>query len=446
MSEPNVNDLLKRLQAKTGVSYQHVEGIARDDEPATAATQTIDPDDKEAERQRWLLEQQPRESTPPPPSGYESHVPEKQSLINDVRSDDNDHSGDDEDDPFGGAGSATDHPPAVSTGGIDSDDFGAPTSASNDTDAPTAPGSTAKRVLNQVEQVRKEWEGDEDPADDGGELYPDQHLAFPPEGNSRAGGGDEGGSPRGEALKAKAAPLLEKVKDWVRRNPRPVVIVAVGLVLVLVMMLLTEPGDPSAEQNETFAPPPPSSEPVPGEGGNGEPVQLLPYKVSGRCGPGETDPSLVFTAKPQEAWVCPRAHNSDGAILNIYFKKNVIVTGIDVMPGFNYVAPNGKDHWNEHRVVTAILWRIGGHKFPHPIDPNRAGSHININPPKGISTASMSLTVVSTERPNAADAGIDPETGSGGSLPPLLGGPSDNSDVDKTFAISNIVIWGYEQD
>lgn len=441
MSEPSVNDLLKRLQAKTGVSYQHVEGIDRDAEPASTATQTIDPADEEAERQRWLLEQQPRESAPPPPRGYESRVPEREPLITDVSRDGEDHGGvDDGTDPFGDAGGATDHPPAASVEGIDYDDLGAPTAVSNDGGAPSAPGSTAKRVLEQVEQA--EWMQENAPDDDG-ELYPDQHQEFPPEVSSR-NGGDDDGSPRGEALKAKAAPLLERVKEWVRRNPRPVIIAAFGLVIALVIALLTDPGDPSAEQNETFAPPPPSSEPVSGEGGNGEPVQLLPYKVSGRCGPGETDPSLVFTAKPQEAWVCPRAHNADGAILNIFFRKNVIVTRIDVVPGFNYVAPNGKDHWNEHRVVTEILWRIGGHKFPHPIDPTRAGSQISINPPKGISTASMSMTVVSTARPDAADAGIDPES-SGGILPPLIG-PGDNTDVDKTFAISNLVIWGYEQD
>lgn len=235
--------------------------------------------------------------------------------------------------------------------------------------------------------------------------------------------------------------LLTKPVDFFKRSPklgRTAAVGAVGLVVAIGAGVMF--GGSTASETPV-ATPPSVVEEAPGmETPGAEPVTLLPKAVSASCPPGSTSPSMAFTNRPENAWVCTRAHGIDGAVMNVIFPKTVVVKSITVMPGWNYVAPNGRDHWNEHRLVTKILWRIGGQQFEQNITPTRSGSTLTL-PGNGIATTVMSLTILTTERPDA----ISPEAGGeGGLLAPGGDTGPENTEVDESTAIGSVTIMGTE--
>lgn len=146
--------------------------------------------------------------------------------------------------------------------------------------------------------------------------------------------------------------------------------------------------------------------------------------------PGSSDPSLAFGTDKTQAWICTRLYNMDNSILTITFSQPVVVSSIMVMPGFNYVEPNGEDHWNQHRLVTLIKWRIGGTELIQDIMPNRAGAVLQV---PNLATQVITATIMNTEPP--------PNVGGSGPLPGIFGGP-DAHKVDGSMAISRIEITG----
>lgn len=157
---------------------------------------------------------------------------------------------------------------------------------------------------------------------------------------------------------------------------------------------------------------------------------LLPQSVTAQCPPGSSDPSLAFGTDQSQAWICTRLYNIDNSILTITFNQPVVVSSIMVMPGFNYVEPNGEDHWNQHRLVTQIKWRLGGTELIQDIMPTRAGAVLQV---PNLATQVITATIMATEPPPAA-AGSGP-------LPGIFGGP-DAQKVDGSMAISRIEITG----
>lgn len=157
---------------------------------------------------------------------------------------------------------------------------------------------------------------------------------------------------------------------------------------------------------------------------------LLPQSVTASCPPGSSDPSLAFGTDKTQAWICTRLYNMDNSILTITFSQPVVVSSIMVMPGFNYVEPNGEDHWNQHRLVTLIKWRIGGTELIQDIMPNRAGAVLQV---PNLATQVITATIMNTEPP--------PNVGGSGPLPGIFGGP-DAQKVDGSMAISRIEITG----
>ena len=235
--------------------------------------------------------------------------------------------------------------------------------------------------------------------------------------------------------------LLSKPLDFFKKNPkmgRTAAVGAAGLVVAIGAGVMF--GGSTASENPV-TPPPSVVEEAPGlEPPGAEVTTLLPKAVSASCPPGSTSPSMAFTNRPENAWKCIRAHGIDGAVMNITFPKTGVIKSITVMPGWNYVAPNGRDHWNEHRLVTKILWRIGGQQFEQNITPTRSGSTLTL-PGNGIATTVMSLTILTTERPDA----INTESGEGGGfvVPGGDTGP-ENTEVDESTAIGSITIMGSE--
>lgn len=248
---------------------------------------------------------------------------------------------------------------------------------------------------------------------------------------------DDGVRPKKSFLAGLPNPL--KVFEKNPKLVRPAAIGAVGIAVATVAAFMF---GGSTASNPPAAPPAVVVDTPPGEDVGPQVVTLLPKAVSASCPPGSTSPSMAFTAKPENAWVCQRAHGIDGAVMNIIFANTVTVKAITVMPGWNYVAPNGRDHWNEHRLTTKILWRLGGNQYEQVINPSRSGSTLTL-PGNGVATTVMSLTILETTTPDAVSVDTGPG-GDGGLLSPGGDLGPQNADVDKSTAIGSVTITGVE--
>lgn len=161
---------------------------------------------------------------------------------------------------------------------------------------------------------------------------------------------------------------------------------------------------------------------------------LIPATVSASCG-NDSDAVGPFTGDRTRAWVCQRLNGLDLNVLNIQFSGPVVINSICVVPGFNYVAPDGRDEWARHRLVTAVTWRMGGASYDQQLTPTRTGVCQEF---PSVITQEMSMTTTASTRPP-----LDENQNSG-----QFGGSGgdDPAKIDETTAISEIVITGHPVD
>lgn len=244
---------------------------------------------------------------------------------------------------------------------------------------------------------------------------------------------------------ALVASMLDKPKAVFAQHPtwkRPALFGAVGLAVAMVIAVMFG-GSPATETPKTAPAPPPVAQETAEQAPDKQVTTLMPKAVSASCPAGSTRAQLAFSSRPEDAWRCFRAHGIDGAILNIKFANNMLVKSVTLMPGWNYVEPNGTDHWNESRLVTRILWRLGGKQFVQNINPTRAGSTFTF-PGQGVVTQDMSLTVQASVPPESVKSD-EPVNGTGILPPPPAGGDAhtpDKDEVNKWIALSKITITG----
>lgn len=316
--------------------------------------------------------------------------------------------------------------------------------------APPAAGGSAPAVDDdddgtpkwhspEVERLRQELEAER--AAKAATSVPDlgDPLAAPPAATYAEDEGDDDDYVRPKKSFLEGLPNPLKVFEKNPKLVRPAAIGAVGVVVAVGAAVIF---GGSTASDTPAAPPPVVVEEPPGEDIGTQVTTLLPKEVSASCPPGSTSAAMAFTSKPENAWVCIRAHGIDGAVMNMIFGTTVKVKTITVMPGWNYVAPNGRDHWNEHRLTTKILWRIGGQQFEQVINPSRSGSTLTL-PGDGVSTKVMSLTIQETTTPDAVNVNTGPGN-EGGLLAPGGDLGPQNSDVDKSTAIGSVIINGTE--
>lgn len=259
---------------------------------------------------------------------------------------------------------------------------------------------------------------------------------------------DDGGGIRTRSGKSGVlTSLLEKPKQIFEQHPdwkRPALFGAGALAVALVIVFAFG-GSPASDTPS--APTPPAAQEEAEKAPDAGVVQIMPKTVSGSCPAGSTRTALAFSSRKEDAWRCLRAHNMNGQIINLTFADSVCVKSVTLMPGWNWVEPNGTDHWNESRLVSRILWRAGGKQFVQNLNPTRAGATFTF-PGKCVVTKEMSLTIQATVLPSAVVQGESPNGGDGVLPPPLTGseaaaGP-DESEVDKWVALQGIVVMGTE--
>ncbi|CPW72773.1 F5/8 type C domain-containing protein [Mycobacteroides abscessus subsp. bolletii] len=246
---------------------------------------------------------------------------------------------------------------------------------------------------------------------------------------------DEPEPETGPSLKSRLGEALSDQWRQLRVDPKAAAkkigigLAAVLLITVIVMSFMGGGRGKPPVPADVAAPPPQVENTTPPV----KEVTLVPATVSTSCG-NDSDAVAPFANDKTRAWVCNRINGIDLNVLNITFNKPVVITAITIVPGFNYLAPDGRDEWSRHRVVTDVSWRMGGGLYPQEhILPTRTGVTQKF---PDVRTLVMSMTITGSARP---PVGKSPSKGS-------VTGADDAQDpkkVDETTAVSKIVITGY---
>lgn len=211
--------------------------------------------------------------------------------------------------------------------------------------------------------------------------------------------------------------------------------VGVGALLLVIVVVLSFMGGGRGKPPEAAdkVSPPPAA--IDNTEENKADQTLVPATVSASCG-NDSDAVAPFVEDKTRAWVCKRINGLDLNVLNITFDKPVVITSITIVPGFNYTAPDGRDEWSRHRLVTSVSWRMGGKVYPQNIAPTRTGVTEKF---PSVITQEMSMTITASTRPQI---GKDSTSGSIGGQ----GKATDPKVIDETTAVSKIVITGHPVD
>ena len=215
-------------------------------------------------------------------------------------------------------------------------------------------------------------------------------------------------------------------------------IAAVGILLAMTIgYSMTHGGrgepPPSAEPAGQVAAPPTAVDNTPTPQTD---APLVPATVSASCG-NDSDAVAPFSGDRTRAWVCQRLNGLDLNVLNIQFSGPVVIKSVCVVPGFNYVAPDGRDEWARHRLVTAVAWRMGGKVYEQLLTPTRTGVCQEF---PSVITQEMSMTITGSMRPTAE---ADPTAGPTAEADDA---EIDTAVIDEATAISEIVITGHPVD
>lgn len=235
---------------------------------------------------------------------------------------------------------------------------------------------------------------------------------------------------------------MQRLRAWLDRTladkHKKIRLIAVGAAVIVTVVVLAVVslsggrGKPPEPLGTTVLPPAQVDNPEPARTDG----PLIPSTVSASCG-NDSDPVAPFSSEKTRAWLCKRVNGLDLNVLNITFDKPMVITSITIVPGFNYVAPDGRDEWARHRLVTGVTWRMGGAVYPQEITPTRTGVTKQF---PSVITQEMSMTVTGSTRPPLGGGGLK-----GGGIAGA-GDADDPSKIDEHTAVSSITITGYPVD
>ncbi len=168
-----------------------------------------------------------------------------------------------------------------------------------------------------------------------------------------AGAGTDGASEPVDATGAPYASLPERSRQLPDRGVLRVLAAIVGAVVLLggIAWWSASPAEPP-EQREATRPAMPTGQARPVDASPPGAVEEIPLPVTAGSGcPNQTDPKLATSTDPDSAWVCPTDGVPFGQKLSLTLPKPYVLTGICFWPGFNGVAPDGRQAWFRHRLI-----------------------------------------------------------------------------------------------
>jgi hypothetical protein len=215
----------------------------------------------------------------------------------------------------------------------------------------------------------------------------DTHLQDAPAGPMKPGLLSRGVRAGGRAAAAGGRAFNNRVP---RENRLRVAILTLAAVVVLLIALafvnfVTTDVNPQPTHTTPAAAPPPTQAPL-----NREQI-LTGVKAADICpkDANYSDANHAFDGDFNTAWVCTRAKNEDGQQLQVDFGRQVTLTQIRIIGGFDATAPDGTDQWSKHRIVTKlqIYFPRELHRDPVTIDTGgtRDWRFVALNPPATVS-------------------------------------------------------------
>lgn len=226
---------------------------------------------------------------------------------------------------------------------------------------------------------------------------------------------------------------VEKLLQWVLEdesgNRKWIVAGATTIVVILLIfvgILVTSRGggdDPA-----------PAPEPTQESSAPQEPQQqaaelpgvIQPINVTARCANEDTNPTSMFDPNKSVAWICQRALGVDGVVAEIDFGKDVTISQVSLVPGFDYLSNTGTNEWTNYRTVTRVAWQFdeaGKETVIQDIVPAQ-GSEATKSLEQPYTTRKIYMKILSTEKSDPAAPDAEP------------GSPQD------AFAVSSVTVTG----
>ncbi|MBE5477721.1 hypothetical protein E3G68_005054 [Mycobacteroides abscessus] len=230
-----------------------------------------------------------------------------------------------------------------------------------------------------------------------------------------------------------------KNQNW--KSPRTLGVTAASVIAAAVVgqWMLQGSGDqtPTAKlttpaTSHTAAPAAPAA---PADG----PVQIS--TATARCPAPSSDPMNALRVESTQPWICVRAWQIDGQILEVTFDKAYVISAVSTMPGADS-EEGGQDQWAKFRTVRLLNWSfndVARTNCDQDTRNERKTSTLEINaancyhqgPWQPVVASSVTITIRHTDQPSNPN-----------SLGTPTGDPSANADY-TAFAVSHLEIIGH---
>jgi hypothetical protein len=145
-----------------------------------------------------------------------------------------------------------------------------------------------------------------------------------------------------------------KDRNW--KSPKTLGVAAAAIVAVTAAGLwATSAGRSETQPTAQPAAPTATADPAP----RGAPADAaIPVtEASARCPAPSSDPMNALRPTSTEAWICVRAWQVDGQILDLTLDGPYVITAVRIMPGVN-TEVDGQDQWLKYRTVRWVGWEF----------------------------------------------------------------------------------------
>ncbi|MBS1693091.1 MAG: hypothetical protein JST91_12805 [Actinobacteria bacterium] len=231
------------------------------------------------------------------------------------------------------------------------------------------------------------------------------------------------------------------VKDQNWKSPRTLAITAASVIAAAVvgqwMLQGSDDQTPTAKlttpaTSHTSAPAAPA---VPADA----PIQVS--TATARCPAPSSDPMNALRVESTQPWICVRAWQIDGQILEVTFDKAYVISAVSIMPGADS-EEGGEDQWVKFRTVQLLNWSfndVGRTNCDQDTHNERKTATLEINaancyhqgPWQPVVASSVTITIRHTNQPSNPNSVGTP-----------AGDPSANADY-TAFAVSHLEIIGH---
>jgi hypothetical protein len=196
-------------------------------------------------------------------------------------------------------------------------------------------------------------------------------------------------------------PVDEYARGALTQLRKPKVALAVGAVVavLLVLLLVTTGGKDSQQQDRFLVITPPPTSAAPTTTSTATAGQTITVKsAQSKCPPGSTSAMDAFGGQAGKAWSCVRAFKVDGQVLTIELGKTYQIDSIGIVPGWDYIGPDGADQWVKYRTASRVSYLFDDGKattYTQPTLDQRTLVTTKIDPP--VSASKIVLTVLESK-------------------------------------------------